>query len=186
MRMREHGGDDGEGADVMRGGVPRWFTTVPRGEISACVAFLRHGGPGASFTTDCQDVSDAARVGVPDPLTSASNLNADLWRAVRNGLRHREDPPTVVKTKAHRSLAAAQRDAVDHVGHWAGNNCADRWAKDLARSMVEHPRLEPIWGDARESATMTLRRLAYGASWALKRWPDIEKRRKPGPRSTQQ
>ncbi len=181
-------GDGAEGwrqANAMRGGVAGWFSTVPRGEILALIAFLRRSGPRARYITDCQSVFDAARMGVPDSLISAGCINADLWCRVRAGLRDREEAPVIIKTKAHRSRAAARRDEIDHEGHWVGNDLADRCAKDLARAMAENPPLEARWGDACESAAMALRRLAFGVAWALGRWPVLERKTKPDPRGNQ-
>ncbi len=180
IRGEHRGGDDYECLEALRGGVAGWFSTVPRGEITAFISFLRHSGPGARYITDCQAVADAAAMGVPGTLLNASSLNADLWRMVRDGIDDREEPPLVIKTKAHRSLAAARRDAMDHEGRWWGNNCADQCAKQLARAMAANPCLEPVWEDARETFDMTLRRIAFGVSWALKHWPELEKK-KNGP-----
>ncbi len=167
---------DWECTDCMRGGIGGWFPTVPRGELSALIYFMRHSGPGARFITDCQAVADGMMLGVPESLTGAASFNADLWRKVREGLHDRGAPPTVLKTKAHRSRSAALCDAVDHEGHWAGNNLADKAAKELAKSMVDSPCLEPAWFEPREAAVMAMRRIAFGVAWALQRWPEMVKR----------
>ncbi len=161
----------------LRGGIGGWFPTVPRGELSALTALLRHAGPGATFVTDCQAVADGVRACVPATLTAASCVNADLWRAVSAGLRDRDEPAAIVKTKAHRSRAAARRDAVDHEGHWWGNGAADSHAKQLAYSMVVEPNLELQWSRHRSMVTAAVKRAAAGTAWALGRWPTLERRR---------
>ncbi len=162
---------------TMRGGVSGWYPTVPRGELSALVAFLKHAGPNACFVTDCQGVADGVRMGVPASLKSASCINADLWRAVCFGLRDRDEPTRILKTKAHRSQAAAGRDEVDHLGHWWGNRAADEHAKQLAYGMTQAPNLEAVWAEHRAVVVAALKRAAVGVAWALGRWPALERRR---------
>ncbi len=175
---RDEGDDDQQRASsTMRGGIGGWFPTVPRGELSAMINFLRHAGPGARFVTDCQTVYDGVRLGVPDSLIAASSMNADLWRKIRAGITDRDDAPAILKTKAHRSMTAARRDTEDHLGHWWGNHLADAHAKELAHQMICEPSLEPKWSTARSEAVATLKRVAFGVAWALRRWPVLERRR---------
>ncbi len=171
--------------EAMRGGVHGWFPTVPRGEFPALLNFLRCSGPNAQFVTDCQGVADGMHTGIPDALTSSGSFNADLWKEARGYLRDREVAPTVIKTKAHRARAAALLDAEDHVGHWYGNQCADAHAKSLAKSMIEAPKLDGVWHGAREVAIQTLRRAAFGVAWALRCWPELEKKKPTGPHQIQ-
>ncbi len=148
----------------MRGSIGGWFSTVPRGELTALKSFLKHAGPGAAFYTDCQAVVDGYRLGIPETLTAASSLHADLWREVRLGVRDRDDGIVVRKTKAHRSRAAASRDADDHEGHRWGNGAADEYAKQLAHRMSREPNLEGQWTAQRELAVVIMKRVAYGVA----------------------
>ncbi len=160
----------------MRGVIDGWFPTVPRGELTALKQFLRFAGPGATFVSDCKAVADGVRLGIPSTLTAASHMHADLWRDVRERVLDREDPPRVLKTKAHRSRAAACRDVVDHEGHWWGNRAADIHAKQLAHRQILDPHLAPIWDKHRAMVAAVLKRAAFGVAWALKRWPTLERR----------
>ncbi len=176
-------GADGEWVmtDAMRGAVPGWFSTVPRGELHALVYFLRHAGSGARFFTDCQAVADGIMQGVPKALASAASFHADLWRQVREGVNDRGEVPVVIKIKSHRSRSAALVDDGD-LRHWSGNGFADLHAKSLAKSLIGGPHLEPAWCEPRESATMALRRIAFGVGWALLHWPELDRKLAPRPR----
>ncbi len=70
-------------AETFRGTVDGWYPTVPRGELSALNAHLRHAGLGSTYVGDCRHVLEGAEKGVPRPLTSSANINADLWRITR-------------------------------------------------------------------------------------------------------
>ncbi len=161
---------------LMRGVIDGWFPTVPRGELTALKQFLRHAGPGAKFVTDCKAVADGVKQGIPSTLTAAGHMHADLWRDVRAGVLDREEPPMVLKTKAHRSRAAACRDSEDHEGHWWGNRAADIHAKQLAHRLMLNPHLAPIWDEHRSMVAAVLKRAAFGVAWALKKWPALERR----------
>ncbi len=156
-----------EATETIRGNVGGWNPTVPRGEISALIAHLKHAGPGNAYVGDCRHVIEGARDGVPDALVSSTSLHADLWREVRRLQADHGGPMPVLKTKAHRTQAMAERDADDDIGHFHGNRLADQAAKSLARSIAE---ADP-WAERQEHFNRTsvaiLKRVAVGAALTL-------------------
>ncbi len=163
-------------AETFRGTVDGWYPTVPRGELSALNAHLRHAGPGSTYVGDCRHVLEGAEKGVPRPLTSSANINADLWRITRQLLDDHGGGVKVRKTKAHRSRTAALADADDALIHWEGNQLADEAAKSLAKAAAESLSTADAISRARSFSAQVIKRVAFGAEWAFRHWPAVDGR----------
>ncbi len=153
---------------MMRGSVPGWASTVPRGELRAYMEFLRVAGPSASFVGDCKVVVDAAINGVPRAWTSAKNINADLWRETLRLQRDREALPAAFKITAHRSRTAAEGEGETATRRWAGNQHADACAKHLAQRLSAVPYHNCNEVVSKEAVIEILTRIAITAAWNLK------------------
>ncbi len=170
LRMRgAH--DDWQRAEAIRGNVPGWDRTVPRAELTAYNAFLKHAGPGSTFIGDCKGVVDAATDGVPLAWTSSSNPNADLWQEARRLQRDHGTLPAARKVAAHRSRRAAEDEGEQSLRWWRGNGEADSYAKSLAKAAVETDGLEDVTEKHKADMTEVLTRIALGAALQLQRRP---------------
>ncbi len=171
VRRPQDGGPPGE---VMRGNVGGWFSTVPRGEMRAYLQHLNCLGPRGIYVGDCAMVVRAAAHGVPASATSSSNLNADLWRAIKNKQRDIGlDGSVALKTKAHRSRAAAEASPHEPLEHWIGNQSADIAAKSLARLSAENSRKHDAMVSMRARAINTIHHAAVAVAWNLRVWPSL-------------
>ncbi len=163
---------DARRQEKLRGVVPGWAPTVPRGELTAYIQFLKHAGPSEQFIGDCLHIIEGARHGIQGKLTGSSNANADLWREARRLQRDRGEIPVVHKTRAHRTWARAAADGDEPMRWWRGNAEADEYAKSLARRIAEADTRH----DEAEKATLMheeiIARVAMGAAWAYRHWPD--------------
>ncbi len=173
-------GPDGKGGtaavETLRGIVDGWYPTVPRGELTAMNAHIRHAGLTDTYVGDCRHVLDGVERQVPTCLTSSTNINADLWRETRRLLNDHGGHIRVIKTKAHRSRARAETDHIDTLYNWIGNSLADAAAKSLARAAADTLGYDTEVEREREMATKVIRRVAFGAAWSYKRWPAIDGR----------
>ncbi len=166
--------EDGSPGEVMRGNVGGWFSTVPRGEMRAYLHHLNCLGPRGVYVGDCAMVVRAAVHGVPNSATSSSNLNADLWRAIKNKQQDIGiEGSTALKTKAHRSRSAAEASLDEPLEHWIGNQCADAAAKSLARLTAENSRKHDAMMSMRASAINPIHRAAAAVAWNLRVWPSL-------------
>ncbi len=172
-RRRGAEADDEHGYERLRGVVDGWFSTVPRGELTALIEFLRHAGSGEAFIGDCAYVVEGARNGVPERLAMSRNVNADLWREVRRQVKDRGDMPEVHKTRAHRSWTAAVQDSDEPMEWWYGNRVVDGYAKSLARGIAEADARCKAASEAKQFHQTVITRVAVGAAWAYQHWPDV-------------
>ncbi len=169
-------GTDGDhpnvGMERVRGTVAGWMSTVPRAEIQAFLQHARRAGPGATFVSDCRYVVDTVTDDLPALRASARDVNADLWREARKLREDHGAPFHVTKIKAHRSRTAAEREAGElGVADWQGNDAADHFAKELARSAVKSDnRAAQAETDADRNRQMMIR-VAKGVAAAFDRWP---------------
>ncbi len=153
---------------MVRGSVPGWASTVPRGELCAYMEFLRVAGPAASFIGDCKVVIDAATSGVPKAWTSARNINADLWREALRLQRDRDTLPPAIKIMSHRSRTSAEEGGMTAVRWWSGNQHADACAKHLAKRLATAPEDEESKVVTPEAVAEILTRIGITAAWNLK------------------
>ncbi len=167
----------GTAVESLRGVVDGYFSTVPRGEIKALIAHLRHAGPAAVYVGDCQHVLDAARHGVPPRLLAARSANPDLWAEVDRLLRDHGAPMELVKVKAHASREAALAYGTSPLD-WMGNIAADAHCRELARDIAAQDELANSLADRRAAYGRVYRRVIFVAQWALRYRPQYAK----GPR----
>ncbi len=164
----------GRNVECQRGNVPGWLSTVPRGEMLAYIGHLKSMGPRGTYIGDCAMVIRAARMGVMPQATTSSNINADLWKRIKElqddvGL----EGAVARKTKAHRSRRAAEMSADDPVEQWEGNQLADSMAKDLARRTAEEANGYATAAAGRTAAIDPIRRAAIAVAWNLRLWPSL-------------
>ncbi len=153
------------------GNIGGWFPTVPRGELRALIEFMRHGGS-ARYVGDCSYVINGAEGGVSQRLKSSTSSDADLWRRLDELAADHGAPPTVRKTRAHRSRSDAAADDQDGLEHWIGNRAADRAAKDLAKTRVDAAEKEKRMVKAEAEFLKIIRCVAQGAAMAIDSWPE--------------
>ncbi len=171
VRMKSGTEQEQGGHEHLRGNVVGWYSTVPRGELTALISYLQHAGPNEAFIGDCAYVIEGARGGVSRRLMSSTSPNADLWREVKRRLDDRECAPAVLKTRAHRSQREALEDTADPIRWWHGNKAADAQAKGLARSIAEADTKMYQLEEARVRHQNVIVRVALGAAWAYRHWP---------------
>ena len=171
--------EDGENFPGLSSSLPGPFATSFRGELAATVQFFRVAGRGSSYTGDCKSVIDAINTGIPDHLCAASTADADLWVKLRTLVRLRKyDDLSMAWVKAHRSRAAAEKLGRAALRDWAGNDAADRSAKEAAGRRAVPSRFEAMQS-ARRLALRALCRLAHAASVGLDRGAGIPRRKRP-------
>ncbi len=149
----------GQVAQRLRGVVLGFSSTVPRAEATALIEFLRHAPPGATYYGDCKHVIDISAQGVAPWYVSSRCRSADLWRQVRALLRDREDPPQLVKVKAHVSRG--------QVEEWEGDRAADAHCKELARTLATADAAGANLIQARASYREVAVRITFVAEWAF-------------------
>ncbi len=134
--------------EVARGRVAGWFQTVPRAELTAMEFALRHMAVDGRYIGDCAFAVEGAALGVPIHLRSADSFNADLWRVIHRRIVDVGPQVGVKKTKAHRTMAAAEADPHDGLWYWQGNQYADAQCKSLAKAIAGrggvHERLDNL------------------------------------------
>ena len=171
--------DDGDSFQTLSAPLACPFATSFRGELAASVQFFRVAGQGSSYTGDCKSVIDAVKSGIPEHLCAAYTADADLWMKLRKLVRIRKhDGLNVFWVKAHRSRSAAEKLGLAALRDWAGNDAADRAAKEAAAWRATPSRVEALQS-ARRLALRALLRLAHAASVGLDRGADIPRRRRP-------
>ena len=171
--------EDGENFPALAAPLAGPFATSFRGELAASVQFFRIAGRGSSYTGDCKSVIDAVQAGIPEHLCASSSVDADLWVKLRNLVRLRKhDCLSLSWIKAHRSRAAAERLGLAALRDWAGNDAADRKAKEAAAWRAVPSRFEALMA-ARRLALRALLRLAHAASVGLDRGAGIPRRKRP-------
>ena len=119
---------------VLAGNYPALHQAVPAAEAYAFLMFLCHCLPGpdglATYFTDNQWVHDSWREPAAK-TTCGTACFAELWRRIHAKAADIGYEAIVVrKVKSHRSLASAQ--GPDDLAAIAGNNLADKAAKDAA------------------------------------------------------
>ncbi len=167
--------DGGLAREVMRGRVDGWFRTVPRAEIRGAIAAVEASGAQTPCAFDCQHVVDVLRNGISKRWTGSAAFNADLWRRAKRALDGGAGPIMVIKTKAHRSRAAAEVDVDDPLIHWIGNDAADHHAKQLARAEHAADHKLAAMQASRNIVLPEMRRIAASAAWALRQLPEVKK-----------
>ncbi len=175
-------GSDGQPAESLRGNVGGWLSTVPRGEMLAYFHHLRDSGPGGVFVGDCAMVVRAAIMGVSAEARSSANINADIWRMIHDKHKDRGlEASGAIKTKAHRSLRAAELSSDDPLHLWEGNRAADAHAKQLAKTTADCSSGHEDLVNSRRAALEPIARAAFAVDWNLRRWPELglNKARKP-------
>jgi hypothetical protein len=171
-------------AAVIRGTVGGWEQTVPRAELTALIAFLRHSTSSTSYVGDCRYVLEGAERGVRPFLMSSAAADPDLWRVVNLLIRDHGSPPSVIKVRAHRSRTLASQEGEEALLHWHGNGLADAAAKSLnRRRMITDDRMQTL--EATEDFSLkTIICVARGAAMAVSKWPQGPhmslKRARPG------
>ncbi len=164
------GRNDGHILEKLRGNVAGWCPTVPRAEMRALEEHLRHCGIDGTYIGDCKSVVEAARDGVPVSWTKSGNVNADLWQRIRTLQLDHGAPMKATKIAAHKSRSAMT--ALGREMDWLGNDAADAWAKDLAKSIAaQDQRLGDIEAHA-SNCNNTLEHIAYAAAWFMKKRPE--------------
>ncbi len=157
----------------LRGIVPGWFRTVPRGELMAAENAIRHCGINTCCVGDCKFVIEGCRVGVPTQLCSSRSFNAGLWRRISSLLDDKAGCIHFIKTKAHRSESAARLSDDDSMLNWAGNFQADRHCKSLIRDAALHDERLEHQRHMTEVAAHAIDHLAFITSWVSKRFPEV-------------
>ncbi len=161
----------------VRGTVNGCHPTVPRGEITAYIEFMRHSLEGAVYYSDCRQVVDAAASGIDARWTSSRCPSADLWKEAKRLAGDHVGPLAVIKVAAHRARRVAEAEGHEALRIWMGNSAADEKAKDLARARAKACERRAAEIMAQDLAMNALRRLAVAAAWAMRRRPGMEKRR---------
>ncbi len=171
-------------SESARGVVAGWFPTVPRAELLAMEFGLRHAAVPSAYLGDCGFAVQGAQQGVPSKLTSSRNFNADLWRRIKWVVDDVMPGVDVIKTKAHRSLTAAQQDIMDGVDNWLGNRAADNECKNLARRIAACDGRVARAARAESEAVQVLQVLAASAAWSFRNVDGVVKsqRRRPANR----
>jgi hypothetical protein len=146
----------------LRGVVPGYFSTVPRGEILALLKHLLHVGPAAVYVGDCQHVLDSVRHGVCPRLLLARGKNPDLWAKVKTALDDHGALMPVVKIKAHASRSSAVASGTP-AEDWDGNDAADRHCRQLARQIIARQAL-----DVKAAHCRVLNRLLFVMHWSFR------------------
>ncbi len=176
--------DQGRCIEHLRGVVPGYFSTVPRGEILALLNHLLHAGPAGVYVGDCQHVLDAVRYGVCPRLLLARGKNPDLWAKVKVALEDHGTLMPVVKVKAHssRNSALAMGTSAED---WDGNDAADRQCRQLARQIMERDSDSRQALDVKAAHGRVLSRLLFVMHWSFRYRPQfavgVRKRRRIGP-----
>ncbi len=163
---------DGRRCQRVTGSVGGWDQTVPRGELSALIAFLRCSSAGAYFVGDCRYVIEGARGGVSPTLMSSLAADPDLWRIVDRLIKDHGSPPHLVKVKAHRSLTRASGEGEASVQDWFGNSLADEAAKSLGKRRLLSDDRPRLMEESCELSVRVIAAVARGAAMAVARWPD--------------
>ncbi len=155
-------------SESARGVVAGWFPTVPRAELLAMEFGLKHAAVPSAYLGDCGFAVQGAQQGVPSKLTSSRNFNADLWRRIKWIVDDVTPGVDVIKTKAHRSLTAAQQDIMDGVDNWLGNRAADNECKELARRIAARDVRVARAERAESEAVQVLHFLAASVAWSFR------------------
>ncbi len=163
-------------AAFIRGSLGGWDQTVPRAELMALIAFLRHSAAGALFVGDCRYVIEGARNGVSPSLMSSHGAHPDLWIIINSIIRDHGAPPRLRKVKAHRSQAAAAVGGEEELLDWHGNSLADASAKSLSRRRLLTDSRGDILKESEEMSLSVIACVAQGASMAVSRWPEAAPR----------
>ncbi len=175
VRLNKDADGEWQPSETLRGNITGWFSTVPRAEMRALVEHLRHAGPGATYVGDCKVVIDAMRHGVQHSWTSWRNINADIWRTIKQLLDDHGTAMGAVKIKSHRGRGTIADEEDDR--QWIGNALADKWAKELGKTMRDD-QAEKDRRQTEQGYQDTLKHIAVSAAWMLKRRPP-EMRGKP-------
>ncbi len=165
-------------AAIVRGTVGGWEQTVPRAELTALIAHLRHSTTGTVYVGDCRYVLDGAEGGVKQHLMSSGSADPDLWRVVDMLIRDHGAPPPLVKVRAHRSRATAVLEGDVEVENWYGNDQADQAARNLCHRRLMTDRRRQLLSHEEELAVRTITCVARGAALAMTRWPEDTPHRK--------
>ncbi len=164
--------------EAARGRVAGWFQTVPRAELSAMEFALRHMAIDGRYIGDCAFALEGAALGVPLHLRAAGSFNADLWRLIHRRIEDIGPQVGFKKTKAHRSMAAAEVDPHDGVWYWHGNQHADAQCKDLVKT-IERQDGGAEQADMMEATAVAVFRLVSSSvTWAFRNLGDFEPQRK--------
>ncbi len=122
-------------AQRTRGVLGGWFPSVPRGELMALIKSLEGSCVPIMYVGDCKAVIDGVANGVHEGLTSSKSPMADLWKRVQWLVRDHGQGVGARKVKAHRSRQRAfDEGGAGGLLDWHGNDSADQFAKQLARS----------------------------------------------------
>ncbi len=168
-------------AAILRGTVGGWEQTVPRAELTALIAFLRHSVTGVRYVGDCRYVLEGAECGVRPFLMSSAAADPDLWRVIDLLVRDRGAPPTLSKVKAHRSRTRALQDGTEALVDWQGNDQADIAAKSFDKRRIALDTRSDVWEASEDISLRTLVGVAKGAAMAVTRWPqNPQDSRRPG------
>ncbi len=164
--------------EAARGRVAGWFQTVPRAELSAMEFALRHMAIDGRYIGDCAFALEGAALGVPLHLRAAGSFNADLWRLIHRRIEDIGPQVGFKKTKAHRSMAAAEVDPHDGVWYWHGNQHADAQCKNLVKT-IERQDGGPEQADMMEATAVAVFRLVSSSvTWAFRNLGDLEPQRR--------
>jgi hypothetical protein len=172
-------GTDGTVRSCVQGVVAGWFPTVPRAELEAYLWHLQSSLAPATYIGDCKHVIDGAQAGVPERLTGARSMNADLWRQAAALLAdHGPDAQRHLKTKAHRSRSAARASVEDPEWCWVGNAAVDEAAKRHLRNEMVHINRRKVNMQHTRECERWLQHLGTAAEWCFRHWPEVVRKTK--------
>ncbi len=113
-------------------------------------------------------------MGVPTHLRSAASFNADLWRQIHR--RVEDVGPQIVyrKTKAHRSLSAAEVDPSDGAWFWHGNRHADEQCRELVKAIARQEGEGERCANLETVAVEAFKVLSSSVAWAFRHLGELE------------
>ncbi len=113
-------------------------------------------------------------MGVPVHLRSAASFNADLWRQIHR--RVEDVGPQIIyrKTKAHRSLAAAEVDPSDGAWFWHGNSHADEQCRGLVKAIARQEGEGERRANLEAVAVEAFKVLSSSVAWAFRHLGELE------------
>ncbi len=160
-----------------RRAVTGWFPTSARGELLAAIDFLDRAPISSTFIGDCKYILDILNSNVPYKYRSSYSVDADLWRIAKRAMDAKCGRFTFIKTKAHRSRQAAEDEGPESLKEWEGNKMADELARGLCQTIQRQ--VDTSGENYREQYGNLLQRMAVGAGWSLRHWPEVAAIKKP-------